>query len=161
MKQYEIKGSNLTLRVKQAPVFVRGLLFVVAFLFFIHPLVGIIFYAPFGGGFHFWYFIWFAVYGVLGFYLLRLALWNTYGKEKITIGKNSVNYFVDYGWVKDKIKEAKIDAPITFSVNLNGYSDRRGRLMIGHNDNLINSAVRMPLEQLQELIGELNKTQVT
>lgn len=158
MKQYELKGNNLILRVKQAPTFVRGLLFVIAFLFFIHPLIGIVFYAPFGGGFHFWYFIWFTVYGVLGFYLLRLALWNTYGKEKITIGKNSVNYFVDYGWFKDRIKQANIDAPITFSVSPS-YSAKKGRLLIGQNDISIKSAIRMPLEQLQELIGELNKTQ--
>lgn len=159
MKQYEIHGNSLVLKVKKAPAFVRGLLFVIAFLFFIHPLVGIVFFAPFEG-FHFWYFIWLVVYAVLGFYLLRLALWNTYGKEKITISKNSVNYFVDYGWFKDRIKEAQIDAPVTFSVNPNGYSDRRGRLKIGQNRAAIISAVRMPLEQLQELIGELNKTQV-
>lgn len=158
MKQYEIKGDDVILRVKQAPVFVRGLLFVVAFLFFIHPFVGIIFYAPFGEGFHFWYFIWLVVYGVLGFYLLRLALWNTYGKEKITISKNSINYFVDYGWFKDRIKQSKTEAPITFSINPIGHTDKRGRLVIGQNDTAINSAIRMPLPQLQELISKLNKT---
>ncbi|MCA1763114.1 MAG: SoxR reducing system RseC family protein [Flavobacteriales bacterium] len=87
MKQFHLNGRELTLTVKRAPLFIRGMLFLFAFLSFIMPLVGMILYMAFGYGFHFGFLIGLFIFGLLGFYLLRVALWNTLGIEILVFSK--------------------------------------------------------------------------
>lgn len=47
------------------------------------------------------FFIGFLIFGLVSFFLFRLLLWNTYGKEIYTISKNEFTAINDYGWFKD------------------------------------------------------------
>ena len=100
-KQYQIAENSLTLRVKPSPLFVRAVMFLLAFAFFLAPVSGILVSLFSGQGFHIGYLIGGFIFGVLGFYLLRIALWNTYGTEFITFHPDHINYIADYGWFKD------------------------------------------------------------
>jgi len=85
MQQFNFRNNTLNLKVKKSPLAVRIVMFFFAFAFFIFPLVGTIVSVLIGGGLQIGYFIWIEIFGLMGFYLLRVSLWNTYGEETIEI----------------------------------------------------------------------------
>lgn len=153
MKQYQIDKNILTLKVKKTPVLIRATLFVVAFLFFLMPLTGMLFYISLGNGFHVGFFIGLFFFGIMGFYILRMALWNTYGKEVITFNKDKVEYIADYGWYKDGSKSVKMANSIDYSIRDIGYEeDHKGALIIGGGEKPIFCVTKMKNNELNELI---------
>lgn len=155
-KQYELNKNSLELRVKKAPLFVRSVMFFFTFLFFLLPLTGMILGLSMGKGMHIGYLIGLFVFGLLGFYMLRMSLWNTYGKETISFNRENVTYLADYGWFKDGKKQKEIKIPREYSIRQIGYEDdNKGGLVIGLDDPII-CVTKMPITELQELIDELN-----
>ncbi len=155
-RQYEIIGNQLVLMVKRSPFFVRGFMFTFSFLFFLLPLVGLFGGLVMGMGLHIAYFMGMFVFGVLGFYLLRISLWNTFGKEIIQFREGRVEYVADYGWFKDGCKEKVMDESLEFSVRPIGFEDdHKGALIIGEGDSAVYCVTKMPNSELNELIKEL------
>ena len=156
-RQYELHDNTLVLRVKKAPLFVRSVLFFFSFLFFLLPLVGMILGLAMGQGMHIGYLIGMFFFGLLGFYMLRISLWNTFGKETITFGAHEITYIADYGWFKDGKKEKEVSDFVLFSIRPIGYEDdNKGRLIIGR-DEPIHCVTKMPTPELEELIEKLNQ----
>nr|WP_321235130.1 hypothetical protein [uncultured Psychroserpens sp.] len=157
MKQYTLDANELTLRVNKSPIFVRALMFLFAILFFVLPILGFVSYASMGKGLHIGSFVLIFLFGLMGFYLLRLALWNTYGKEKLSFKTNECTYLADYGWFKDAIKTKEFKT-YTFSIKPIGYiEDQKGVLLIEDSKTQIECATKMPIETIEALIEELIK----
>ncbi len=155
MIQHELNNRELTLRVKSSPVFIRAIMFLFAFLFFLLPCVGMILSMTMGNNFHIGFLIGIGFCSLMGFYLLRIALWNTYGVEVINFETNKVVYEVNYGWFKDgkKIKEIE---PLIFSIKEIGYEeDNKGSLVIGSDDLCIECATKMSIDEIKSLIAKL------
>jgi hypothetical protein len=74
MPQYSLNNNKLILKVKKASLFVRIVMYIITASFFILPLVGIIISVHNVGSPHFKYLITIAVFGLLGFYMLRVSL---------------------------------------------------------------------------------------
>ena len=108
MKQHELNNGELILRVKRSPVFVRIVIFSFAFLFFLLPIVGMTLSILMGNRFHIGFLIGLGFFGLMGFYLLRMGLWNTYGTEIIKFQSGKVIYEANYGWFKDAKKQKKL-----------------------------------------------------
>lgn len=150
--QYTLNGDELIIRVKKAPLFVRSLFFLFAFLFFLMPVTVLILVASEGQGIHFGFFIGIFIFWVLGFYLLKIALWNTYGQEIITFKEKHIGYVADYGWFKDGKKELEIQKPFTCSVNHIGYEeDNVGTLVIEGGVIPIHCVAKVPVPELEEI----------
>lgn len=161
MKQYNIKENALILKVKKSPIIVRGIMFIFSFASFILPLMGMIMAITLGKQFHIGYLIGLFLFGLLGFYLLRISLWNTYGEEKITLLTTTIEYEANYGWFKDGKKTITLNNLI-FSVNQVGYQeDNMGTLVVGDENEKIESVVKMPIYQLEELIKEIQTNNPT
>ncbi|TDO95626.1 hypothetical protein [Flavobacterium sp. 245] len=155
MKQFNFVNNTLNLKVKKSPFLVRALLFVLAFLFFVFPLGGAIFGIANGGGLQIGYFIGIGIFSLIGFYMVRIALWNTYGEETIQILENKIIYEANYGWFKDGKKETLIVKP-QYSFAPIGYEeDNQGVLIIASQEAKIESVVKVPMSQLEELITVL------
>jgi hypothetical protein len=155
MKQYHFENNQLTLYVKTSPLLVRVFMFMFSFLFFILPIAGMIGYASSGKGIHFGFFAGIFIFSLLGFYLLRLALWNTYGKEELKFSNKTVTYYADYGWFKDAMKTVDLDS-LSFSIQSVGYEeDKKGVLIIGEDENTVECVTKMPISELKKLITEL------
>ncbi|MFT6843866.1 MAG: hypothetical protein ACJAUV_000033 [Flavobacteriales bacterium] len=155
MTQHELNNNKLTLRVKTSPVFVRGVMFLFAFLFFLAPLIGMITSIAVGNGLHIGFLIGMVFFGLMGFYLLRIALWNTYGVEIIHFESNKVIYEANYGWFKDAQKTFEINS-LSFSMKHIGYKeDNNGSLIIDSDDSSIECATKMSIEELNNLIEKL------
>ncbi|WP_166963168.1 hypothetical protein [Yeosuana marina] len=108
-----------------------------------------------GKGLHIGYFIILFLFGLIAFYLLRISLWNTYGEETIVLNMPTIQYEANYGWFKDGKKTINSNTPV-FSISQIGYEeDKIGTLVIGENDEKIESVVKIPINQIEELIEKL------
>jgi hypothetical protein len=153
MNRYQIDKNQLRLLVKKSPLFIRVTLYFFTALFFLMPLVAFLIGALIYG-FHIAYFIGIFFFAILGLYMLRISLWNTYGKEIITYQDNKINYTADYGWFKDKIKTLALEGTIKFQVVPYQYEDDvLARLIITtENDGLV-CVTKMPFGELNEVIA--------
>ena len=157
MQQYNFKNNILNLKVKKSPILVRAVMFGLAFSFFVFPVLGVISGIAGGSGLHFGYFIAIGIFSLIGFYTLRISLWNTYGEETFQIAENKIIYEANYGWFKDGKKETLISNPDYFSVQAGYEEDNESVLVIASEESKIESVVKMPTVQLEELIMILKK----
>lgn len=153
MQQFNFKNNILNLKVKKSPLAVRIVMFFFAFAFFVFPILGTIVGVLTGGGLQFGYLIGIGIFALMGFYLLRVSLWNTYGEETIEILENTIIYEVNYGWFKDGKKEIVITTVPEYSFKSVGYEeDNEGVLVITSEESQIESVVKIPMVHLEELI---------
>ncbi|MAQ41488.1 MULTISPECIES: hypothetical protein [Mesonia] len=157
-KQYHLKENSVILTTKKPPLFFRAFMFPMAFISFALPLLFIYNLIVNGGRFHIGYLIAAGAFGLLGFYILRVALWNSYGSEKISFFDKHIEYEADYGWFKDGKTSITNKKDNKYSVSAVGYEDDQvGVLSINGEDGQITSVVKMPINQLENLIEELKK----
>ncbi|CAD0008784.1 hypothetical protein [Flavobacterium chungangense] len=157
MQQYNYQNNILNLKVKKSPILVRAVMFGLAFCFFVFPVLGVISAIADGSGLHFGYFLAIGIFSLIGFYTLRISLWNTYGEETFQITENKIIYEANYGWFKDGKKETLISNPNYFSVQAGYEEDNESVLVIASEESKIESVVKMPTVQLEELIMILKK----
>lgn len=161
MKQFTLEFNTLNLKVKKSPFIIRLIMFFLAFSFFIFPVLGVILSIASGGGMHISYFIAIGVFGLIGFYLLRVSLWNTYGEEIIDFLPNKIIYEANYGWFKDAKKEIELILP-QYSFKSVGYEeDNEAVLVITCENAEVETAVKMPMAQVEELILILKESKIS
>ncbi|WP_343694704.1 hypothetical protein [Flavobacterium sp.] len=161
MKQYTLEFNTLNLKVKKSPFIIRLITYVLSFSFFVFPVLGVIVSIAGGGGMHIGYFFAIGLFGLLGFYLLRVSLWNTYGEEIIDFLPNKIIYEANYGWFKDAKKEIELIHP-QYSHKSVGYEeDNEAVLIITCGNAEIETVVKLPLIQVQELISVLNNSTIS
>lgn len=127
MDGYSIKITdtiNLELKVKRAPSIALYFMLSVAVTIFIIPLLVLIFLIiPDGQGVSFAFLIPWSIALFVSIYLLRLFLWNKYGREVFIIKKQIFVHYYDYKLFKDNRTEIKFK-------NLDVYfSSRKGNLI--------------------------------
>lgn len=157
MKQYQLHNNTLVLNVKKSPVFVRGLLFFGAFICFAAPLLGIATAISLRQEFKIGYLISIFLFGLIGFFMLRHALWNSFGKETITFYTADIVYEADYKWFKDGKKSMSQKAPMFTIAPIGFTEDQTGTLSIQESDARIDSVVKLPIKDLKLLIQELEE----
>jgi hypothetical protein len=158
MNQIEFKDNILILRVKKSNIFSRSILYLITVLSAVLPLGGFFVNLINGGEFKFFNLIFLLLFGLIFFYMLRISLWNTYGKEVINISKNKLKYTADYNWFKDKIKEFDYEN-ITFTLNKVGYEeDNKGVLVIDFNNGtVLETVTKIDTKTIHDCIYKLNK----
>ena len=152
MKQFTFKNNTIILSVKKSPFIIRSIFLIISILFFLLPISGIITAMLAGDPLKFGYFIGIGLSGLLGFYIFRIYLWNRFGNEIIILNKNEISYEADYRLFKDGKKSSTFDA-LTYSITPVGYEEENlGLLTIDTNNLKIESVVKVPISQLEELI---------
>lgn len=162
IKRRTLNNKTLELYVKKSPPLGRGFLLFLAFIMVALPIMGMVFNFLDGGAFHFGFVIGLGLFSLISFYLVRLFLWNTYGKEVITIGETTVNYYVDYHYFKGNQQEITYEE-LVFKIEPIGFEEEKlGRLIIAANDkDFIHSSVNMDLRELEEVIRKLTTVELT
>jgi cellulose synthase/poly-beta-1,6-N-acetylglucosamine synthase-like glycosyltransferase len=152
MNQYLFENNQLKLKVYKRPFLLRLVLFSITFLCFALPLFGIIFNVITGKGIKLGGILAFGLFCLIGFYLLRISLWNSCGEEIIQFNDNEIIYVADYGWFKDG-KKALDKTDLTYSIKPVGYEeDNCGTLVLSNGKSQIESVVKMPKQNLEKLI---------
>lgn len=157
--QYHLQSEVVFLEVKKASIYLRAILYILAILCILLPLAGIIAsLIVHEGGLSILNVMLFLFLLFLGLFVFRLALWNTYGKEEVYFGSDVIYYQAHYGWFKDKRKKFEVGNYVEFEIKSVGYAEENvGVLVVKSRDNVLSSAVKVPIDQLQELVVELKR----
>jgi hypothetical protein len=152
MNQFSFEKKQLKLKVAKSPILVRLILFIITFLCFALPLFGIVLNAIEGNGIKFGGILVFGAFSLIGFFMLRISLWNSFGEEIIQFNDDQIEYVADYRWFKDGRKTLDKNL-IRFSIKPLGYEeDNKGILVISNGKSEIESVVKMQIKYLEELI---------
>lgn len=157
MQQIEFTKDKITLSVKKAPKAITLTLLTFAILSVLLPLTGLILNLIMGNGLHLMLVFFIGIMGFIGLYLFRMSLWNSRGKEIITINKNEFTYTADYGLFKDTILNTKCEKLSLSCVPFGDPKEKTGILVIGDDINYKRSVVKIPMEQLEKLIENFSK----
>ncbi|WP_060875550.1 hypothetical protein [Myroides odoratus] len=158
MPQIVLNDTTVVLKVKKSPLFARVVLYILTFLSAALPIGGFVVNIVNGGAFKFFNLIALLLGGLFFFLLLRVSLWNTCGKEVITIVDHKLTYTADYKWFKGKGEEL-IFKKIQFTLHQVGYEeDNKGVLVIiFDNKTMLKTVTKLDLVELTTLIAQLNK----
>ncbi|MFL5762356.1 MAG: hypothetical protein ACJ77K_00355 [Bacteroidia bacterium] len=157
MAKYEIENNSLTLFVKRSALFARIFLLFFIALFFLAPSFGMFSALANGRAFHIGFLFGIGLFALMGFYLLRIFLWNTYGKELIQFNGKTITYEADYGWFRDGRKTVDIET-VVFSMKQIGFENENiAVLVIGSGESMIECVTKMTSGELEELIGHLKQ----
>lgn len=157
MKQITFQDNTLTLKVGKSPLIIRIILFPTAFLFFILPTYAITSNLSDGSGITLLSVIMIAFFFLLGYYLLRISLWNTFGEEVITLGSEKIIYEADYGWFKGNKKEIFIEN-LKCSIKPGEFENKdKGVLLLDSDQSQIECVALIPIKELEALIIDLSK----
>ncbi|MBP4138406.1 hypothetical protein [Flavobacterium geliluteum] len=148
----------MILKVKKSPLFGRLVLYIITFLSVFLPLSGFILNILDGDGFKFLNIVFLLVFGLISFFMLRISLWNTYGKEIIILSENKLTYIADYKWFKDKIKEFNFEK-IHFTLNKVGYEEEKKAVLIINFENgaVLETVTKIDSKDLNNLLLNLNQ----
>ncbi|NYA70516.1 hypothetical protein HZF10_06255 [Flavobacterium sp. MAH-1] len=124
----------------------------ITILCFALPLSGFVLSVISGAGIKFGGLIAIGVFSLLGFYMLRLALWNHRGEEIIRFRNDEISYIADYRYFRDGKKSIRRNE-ISYSVCPVGYEEENvGVLIISNGESEIASVVKMPRNNIEKLI---------
>lgn len=152
MNQFSFEKKQLKLKVAKSPILVRLILFIITSLCFVLPLFGIVLNIIEGNGIKFGGILAFGVFSFIGFFMLRVSLWNSFGEEIIQFNDDQIEYVADYRWFKDGKRTLDKDL-IMYSIKPIGYEDdNKGILVISNGNSKIESVVKMQNKNLEELI---------
>lgn len=157
--QYQISGNQVVLKVKKASLFIRLCLFLFAALAIVLPLGSVI--ANFSIDPSTISILQITLFFILLFvslFVFRLGLWNTFGQEEFYFGEDSISYQANYRWFKDKQKKYAIEGKkVSLSYQVIGFKeDKKGVMLIQLGEKKVGSAVKMPIEQLEQICQVLN-----
>lgn len=156
-EQIEFENDRLILKVKKPSLFVLILSFGMSFLFLLLPIIVLMAIMSTGDGenpLHFMHFVFLAIPFSFGVFLLRISLWNYYGKEVYNFGQKNLEYFADYNWFKDSVKSMKM-SDLYFLFKIYNENDNVGQLLISDGQSEIESVIKLPVDDLEKLVNRL------
>lgn len=161
-KQIEFENDRLVLKVKKPSLFVLILSFGMSFLFLLLPLIVLMAIMSTGDGenpLHFMHFVFLAIPFSFGIFLMRISLWNYYGKEIYIFGQENLEYFADYNWFKDSVKLMKM-SDLYFLFKFYSENDKVGQLLISDGQSEIESVIKLSNDDLEKLVNRLESRYV-
>lgn len=155
MKNYTFTDNNLKLRSPNSPIWVRIILYLITSVtgfLVVFKLINII---KLGDEIKIFDLAYIGIFGLIFFLILRIALWNTFGSESITIKDNEIEYYADYGWFKDNKKSFELKNTTFELLNVGNEKDNKAVLMIHNGEDKIQTVSEQPLSDLENIIEEI------
>lgn len=160
MQSSSFENSTLTLCVTPSPIWIRGIFGFISFLFFTLPLTAIIRNAIEGNGPTFKSVFALVLFSVLGFYMLRIFLWNHQGREIIEWQPEQITYTAHYGWFIGEKKVIKNqDVTYHFLPTDEGGIDT-ALLQLTNGIDTLETVIKLPKDTWQVLLNKMEKAGV-
>ncbi|MEZ7837770.1 MAG: hypothetical protein QMB13_00440 [Flavobacteriales bacterium] len=153
--QIHIEGNQLTISARKTPLFVRIVLTVFLVSLVLIPLAVTFFSLTYGDGPHIGIVFSFVLCWGVGFYLLRIVLWNSVGKEILTLNPETVTYVADYKLFKDGRKEISTSELVTEIIYEDEPNKPLGRLRLRSDLTSIETVLQTTIVELEELRKEI------
>lgn len=153
--QIEDRGNaqkNITINQDKSPLFGRIIVLLLTIIPFMIPIVATI-YALFEYQLLPGILITYAIFRFSGYYLLKLFLWNSYGKEIIQIRKDKIIYYADYKLFKHNYLEFIKNQ----TLKIKDKEAEKGRLTIESNENKVVLNKKLPLKDLHQILEMIKK----
>lgn len=161
-RQVNIEGNQLTISARKTPLFIRIVLTGILVILALIPLAVTFFSLTYGDGLHIGIFFSFLIGWGVGFYLLRIILWNSIGQEILILTPESITYIADYRLFKDGQKEILTDDLLTEIIYEDEPNKPLGRLRLKSKSTTIETVLQTTVAELEELEKEIktryNKT---
>lgn len=141
----------LEIKADRAPIAILIIMSIIAVLTAIIPILSIVYTGISGEGLHLGNFILLFVFGFIDFFLVRIILWNCYGRERFELKSESLEYYADYGWFKGEKRELLLDG-LKFEIIFENESV--GRLSISNGNEVIDSVLTLSIPDLNKIISE-------
>ena len=149
-------AQKIIIKHQGSPLFIRVVLLFIGLLCFLIPLVGLVVYVVINGTFHFGLIINFLFFWTLGHYIVRVAIWNSYGREILTLKADRIEYYADYKYFRDS-EQILMEANNGLGIDILMDEADGGRLFIYGNEGSIETVLKQRstiLKQIQEDIFE-------
>lgn len=162
MNSFEIKGNLLTMKNGKTPVVVRVITFTLALLFFLMPIAALVkaFMEQQAPTFYLFAFV--MVLALMGYYMFRISLWNTYGVDLIDFRGDRITYTTHYGWFSEEMDTLPVKGAVFFTFDTSRSKDNStGSLCISSAEQSIQCTVQIPLNELELLLKKLEKSSFT
>lgn len=159
MKTYQITNNQLELYVKPSSKIGRGFLAFLGIIIFVGPILGMFLGLSSGDEFHIGYLMGIGLSTLVAYHFYKLYLWNTCGKEVITIDNNKVLYHADYGKFISNKQEFTFEN-LTFHVKPVGYENEKLGILLFEVEEkkYLETVVVLPLATLNEIVEKLLNT---
>ncbi len=151
-KQIEIDGLQLTISTKKAPLFIRIVLTLILCILTLIPIAATFFILIYGDGPHIGIAFSFILCWGIGFYLLRVILWNAVGREILILAPEKISYIADYLLFKDARQEIPTK---DLGIEIIYEDEPAGRLRLKSKSTSIETVLQTPIAELEELKNEL------
>ncbi|HTF03775.1 MAG TPA: hypothetical protein VK826_07100 [Bacteroidia bacterium] len=146
----------LTVFTRETPKSIRIILGVIVLSALLAPIVATISILASGSGLKFGLIVSYIISWAVGYYLLRVILWNTYGKEILTVEQDKFSYYCDYKYFKDAVKEIKTDQ-LQIEIIKSGAQNELGVMHFTHSTEKIEMILAVPLVDLSPVEGQIRE----
>lgn len=153
--EIQITDNRITIQGAKSPLFIRIVLAIIIFINGLIPFVFIFFMLTDGDGLNFVIIVPIIIFWGAGLYLLRVLLWNTYGKEILDLDDSRIQYLADYKFFKDSRKELNTDGLEIEIIYEDKMKSEKGRLRIKNSKNKIETVLQLKLTDLKILTGKI------
>jgi len=155
MNQIDLTQNQLVLKEKKGPLVARIFIYLLTIMTIILPLGGFI-ANVLNDGITLMSVVFYGIFGLIAWYMIRVSLWNTYGAEIIQFQKKKFNYTANYQWFKGSLKEFDFEK-IDFTIQKAGYEeDHKGVLVIKFDEKeMFETVSKFPLSDLEILLINL------
>lgn len=153
--ELEIQKKRILVKGAKAPLFVRIMLSVVIAICVLLPVTATVVILAMGKGPHIGLLISFLVFGLMAFYLLRVLLWNSFGKEEIALENDAVRYLADYKYFKDGRREVPVSG--IFIEWVQDSAGDNGKIIVGNQDEDFRTAIPLTAKQFNQVEEKILK----
>jgi len=154
-KQFNIDDNQLIISARKSPIFIRIVLTTFLVLIALIPIAVTIFVLKSGEGPFIGIVFSFLLCWGIGFYLLRLTLWNSVGREILNFNTDRISYIADYRLFKDGQKEIETQDLETEIIYEDEPNKPFGRLRLKTKKSSIETVLQMTISELEELRNEI------
>lgn len=155
--QINIDGSQLTISTRKTPIFLRVFLIFILTILILIPIALTFIWLTNGRGLHIGIAFSFILCWGIGFYLLRITLWNTVGREILNLNLDNISYIADYGLFRDGqqiIGLSDLETEIIFEDSI---KNPVGRLRLTSRENSLETKLQATIKEL-EVVRDRIKT---
>lgn len=103
------KNNEIIISSQPSPLIARIILKFIIIISALIPIAAVIAMIISEIGFHFGVLISFILFWGIGIYLIRVFLWNKFGREILSYQPDKISYLADYKYFKDSIREISTD----------------------------------------------------
>jgi len=153
----EIVGNKLIIKGSKSPLPIRITLIAVLLICLMIPIAATFLLMSERKGPHLGIFLSFLFFWGIGFYLLRIILWNTFGREILTLEDDKISYEADYRFFIDGKQNISTENIEVVAIPTQSEATNLGILVFSNENQHIDTVLGAPLDKMMDIAAEINK----